>query len=56
VLGEGRLGGAVLDAFATAPLRDTLREVFIEDFRRFADGRPLRNVVDERLGYVGSHP
>jgi phosphoglycerate dehydrogenase-like enzyme len=78
-LGEGRLGGAVLDVFETEPLpeasplwglpnvivsphmagdffgwRETLREVFIENFRRFTEGRPLRNVVDKRLGYVGS--
>jgi phosphoglycerate dehydrogenase-like enzyme len=36
--------------------RESLRQVFIENFRRFADGRPLRNVVDKRLGYVGSPP
>jgi phosphoglycerate dehydrogenase-like enzyme len=36
--------------------RETLRDVFIENFRRFTDGRPLRNVVDKRLGYVGSAP
>ena len=36
--------------------REALREVFIENLRRFADGRPLRNVVDIRLGYVGSAP
>jgi phosphoglycerate dehydrogenase-like enzyme len=34
--------------------RKTLREVFIENFRRCTEGRPLRNVVDKRLGYVGS--
>jgi hypothetical protein len=36
--------------------REALREVFIEYVRRFADGRPLRNVFDIRLGYVGSAP
>jgi phosphoglycerate dehydrogenase-like enzyme len=66
---EARLGGAGLDVFETEPLheagplrslpdffgwRKTLREVFIENFRRFTEGRRLRNVVDKRLGYVGS--
>ena len=36
--------------------RQALREVFIENLRRYPDGRPLRNVVDIRLGYVGSAP
>jgi phosphoglycerate dehydrogenase-like enzyme len=36
--------------------REALREVFTENLRRVADARPLRNVVDIRLGYVGSAP
>jgi phosphoglycerate dehydrogenase-like enzyme len=36
--------------------RQALQEVFIDNFRRFTRGRPLRNVVDTRLGYVGSAP
>ena len=35
---------------------EALREVFTENLRRSADGRPLRNVVDIRIGYVGSAP
>jgi hypothetical protein len=37
-------------------LEEALREVFIENIRRFADGPPLWNVFDVRLGYVGSAP
>jgi hypothetical protein len=37
-------------------LEEALRDVFIENIRRFADGRPLRSVFDIRLGYVGSAP
>lgn len=29
-----------------------LAELFADNLRRFADGRPLRNVVDKRRGYV----
>jgi phosphoglycerate dehydrogenase-like enzyme len=36
--------------------RQAQQEVFIDNFRRFTHGRPLRNVVDTRLGYVGSAP
>jgi phosphoglycerate dehydrogenase-like enzyme len=36
--------------------REALREAFTENLRRVADARPLRNVVDIRLGYVGSAP
>jgi phosphoglycerate dehydrogenase-like enzyme len=36
--------------------RDTPRDMFIENFRRCTDGRPLRNVVNKQLGYVGSAP
>ena len=34
--------------------RNTLVEVFAENFRRWQTGRPLRNVVDKQLGYVPS--
>jgi phosphoglycerate dehydrogenase-like enzyme len=34
--------------------RDTLVGVFTENFRRWREGEPLRNVVDKRLGYVPS--
>nr|WP_166462744.1 D-2-hydroxyacid dehydrogenase [Amycolatopsis acidicola] len=34
--------------------RNTLVEVFAENFRRWHTGRPLRNVVDKQLGYVPS--
>ncbi len=36
--------------------RKELQEVFIHNFRRLTHGHPLRNVVDTRLGYVGSAP
>lgn len=32
--------------------REELRMLFIDNFRRFVAGRPLRNVVDKQLGYV----
>jgi phosphoglycerate dehydrogenase-like enzyme len=32
--------------------RDALAAVFVDNFRRFTQGRPLRNVVDHQLGYV----
>jgi len=32
--------------------RDTLVEVFADNFQRWQTDRPLRNVVDKRLGYV----
>jgi hypothetical protein len=32
--------------------REELRLLFIDNFRRFAAGQPLLNVVDKRLGYV----
>lgn len=34
--------------------RNALVEVFADNFRRWREGRPLRNVVDKRLGYVPS--
>lgn len=34
--------------------RDTLLEVFADNFRRWQTGAPLRNVVDKQLGYVPS--
>lgn len=34
--------------------RNTLVEVFAENFQRWQTGRPLRNVVDKSLGYVPS--
>jgi phosphoglycerate dehydrogenase-like enzyme len=34
--------------------RNTLVEVFRENFARWVDGEPLRNVVDKHLGYVPS--
>nr|WP_285486138.1 D-2-hydroxyacid dehydrogenase [Amycolatopsis taiwanensis] len=34
--------------------RDTLVEVFADNFQRWQTGRPLRNVVDKQLGYVPS--
>jgi phosphoglycerate dehydrogenase-like enzyme len=34
--------------------RETLVEVFADNFRRWQNGRPLRNVVDKQLGYVPS--
>ncbi|MBE1537421.1 D-2-hydroxyacid dehydrogenase [Actinomadura algeriensis] len=38
----------------TVGWRDELVELFVDNFDRFATGRPLRNIVDKRLGYVGS--
>lgn len=35
--------------------RDELVRVFSDNLGRYTSGRPLRNVVDKRLGYVGSH-
>jgi phosphoglycerate dehydrogenase-like enzyme len=32
--------------------REELAAVFVDNFLRFRTGRPLRNVVDQRLGYV----
>jgi phosphoglycerate dehydrogenase-like enzyme len=34
--------------------RNTLVEVFADNFERWHTGRPLRNVVDKQLGYVPS--
>ncbi|HJQ47814.1 MAG TPA: D-2-hydroxyacid dehydrogenase [Amycolatopsis sp.] len=34
--------------------RNTLVEVFADNFQRWQTGRPLRNVVDKQLGYVPS--
>nr|WP_246007329.1 D-2-hydroxyacid dehydrogenase [Actinomadura pelletieri] len=34
--------------------RDELVRVFVDNLDRYVSGRPLRNVVDKRLGYVGS--
>lgn len=36
--------------------RNALVEVFADNFARWREGRPLRNVVDKRLGYVPSTP
>nr|WP_162829956.1 D-2-hydroxyacid dehydrogenase [Amycolatopsis palatopharyngis] len=36
--------------------RNTLVEVFADNFRRWTAGLPLRNVVDKSLGYVPSPP
>ncbi|WP_052309139.1 D-2-hydroxyacid dehydrogenase [Saccharomonospora cyanea] len=36
--------------------RNALVEVFADNFARWCGGRPLRNVVDKRLGYVPSTP
>jgi phosphoglycerate dehydrogenase-like enzyme len=36
--------------------RGALQEVFIDNVCRFTHRRPLRNVVDIRLGYVGTAP
>jgi phosphoglycerate dehydrogenase-like enzyme len=36
--------------------RNTLVEVFADNFRRWTAGQPLRNVVDKTLGYVPSAP
>ncbi|TDD79848.1 D-2-hydroxyacid dehydrogenase [Actinomadura darangshiensis] len=36
--------------------RDELVRVFTGNLDRFVSGRPLRNIVDKRLGYVGSQP
>ncbi|EHR52482.1 phosphoglycerate dehydrogenase-like oxidoreductase [Saccharomonospora marina XMU15] len=35
--------------------RNALVEVFVDNFLRWREGRPLRNVVDKRLGYVPSN-
>ncbi|WP_203595972.1 D-2-hydroxyacid dehydrogenase [Actinomadura bangladeshensis] len=35
--------------------RDELVRLFTDNLGRYASGRPLRNVVDKRLGYVGSN-
>ncbi len=34
--------------------RETLTELFADNFLRWSEGRPLRNVVDKSLGYVPS--
>lgn len=36
--------------------RNTLVEVFADNFQRWREGVPLRNVVDKKLGYVPSAP
>ncbi len=36
--------------------RNALVDVFADNFARWCGGRPLRNVVDKRLGYVPSTP
>ncbi|WP_215550183.1 D-2-hydroxyacid dehydrogenase [Amycolatopsis sp. CA-230715] len=36
--------------------RNTLVEVFADNFQRWREGVPLRNVVDKKLGYVPSSP
>ena len=75
-LREGRLGGAILDAFRDEPLPPTSPlyelpnviitphtswssgrvldrsvELFCDNLRRYAAGRPLLNVVDPQIGY-----
>jgi phosphoglycerate dehydrogenase-like enzyme len=35
--------------------RDELVRLFTDNLGRFTTGRPLSNIVDKRLGYVGSH-
>ncbi|WP_371939051.1 D-2-hydroxyacid dehydrogenase [Actinomadura chokoriensis] len=35
--------------------RDELVRLFVDNLGRYASGRPLRNIVDKRLGYVGPH-
>lgn len=35
--------------------RNALVAVFVDNFLRWREGRPLRNVVDKRLGYVPSN-
>jgi phosphoglycerate dehydrogenase-like enzyme len=75
-LGDGRMGGAVLDTFREEPLPPTSPlydlpnliltphtawssarvvdrsvELFCDNLRRFAEGRPLVNVVDPNAGY-----
>jgi len=32
--------------------RETLVDLFSDNFRRWRAGRPLHNVVDKKLGYV----
>lgn len=34
--------------------RRALAEIFLDNFRRYQEGRPLRNVVDKRAGYVAA--
>jgi phosphoglycerate dehydrogenase-like enzyme len=34
--------------------RETVVELFVENLQRYLTGRPLRNVVDKRRGYVPS--
>lgn len=76
VLGNGHLGGAVLDVFEEEPLpadsplwgmanvlvsphsastvgaeNELIVELFLDNLRRFLDGRPLRNVYDRNRGY-----
>ena len=36
--------------------RDELAALFTDNLRRYREGRPLRNVVDKRLGYVRDAP
>ncbi|WP_461065445.1 NAD(P)-dependent oxidoreductase [Streptomyces pseudoechinosporeus] len=36
--------------------RETLIEVFLDNLTRHIEGRPLRNVVDKRRGYVADEP
>jgi len=36
----------------TTSEREALIEVFFDNFARHLEGRPLRNVVDKRRGYV----
>jgi phosphoglycerate dehydrogenase-like enzyme len=42
----------------TTSEREALIEVFLDNFTRHLEGRPLRNVVDKRRGYVvdDTHP
>ncbi|MGH3664838.1 MAG: hypothetical protein ACRDU8_01885 [Egibacteraceae bacterium] len=34
--------------------RETLAALFIDNFRRWLDGRPLRNVVGKQRGYAAA--
>ena len=40
-------------AVLTQGALDNIVELVIDNVERFCDGRPLHNVVDKTLGYVG---